>query len=353
MKRTILTAALAVMTLSATAEAHIDWLDVVHDFGAFKEEVGSVTCEFKFVNVGDEDLVITGARASCGCTKPRYPLDAIAPGDTAAITVTYNAEGRPGHFKKSVHIESNDIQGRSTLTITGTVIGEESTVQVRYPIEVGDLRLRQPSIQIGDLTEHHIKSVFVDGYNMSTDTIRPAVVNLPRWAEVTIAPAAVAPGEQMSFNFFITADRAKSYGPQSETVTFVMGDARRDMKIEMDVHQDLGEATDNAIAKSPRINLSTQHIAIEDTGDSATIERTVTVKNTGRSALTIHRVYAESDAVSAKVKKTKLKPGASTPLTVTIDRSRLSDTLLDTILTIISDDITEPETSLRLTVLTR
>ena len=43
-----------------------------HDFGEL-DEGPKATHEFSFTNVGKEPLIITNARASCGCTVPKWP----------------------------------------------------------------------------------------------------------------------------------------------------------------------------------------------------------------------------------------------------------------------------------------
>lgn len=76
---------------------------------------------FKFTNTGNEPLIITSAKGSCGCTVPTYPKEAIKPGETAEIKVRY-ATNRIGPFKKTVTLTTNDSQEETiVLTIEGKV----------------------------------------------------------------------------------------------------------------------------------------------------------------------------------------------------------------------------------------
>jgi hypothetical protein len=88
-------------------EGVASWLETTHDFGTFEEKVKNVTCQIRFVNTGDSALVITNVRPTCGCTASEYPHDPIAVGDTASITLTYSAIGRPGQFSKDVFVYTN------------------------------------------------------------------------------------------------------------------------------------------------------------------------------------------------------------------------------------------------------
>src|ERR1017187_4280288 len=55
-----------------------------HDFGTLKQGADCAT-EFKFKNTGKQPLLISKAQASCGCTVPSPPKDAIKPGETGGI----------------------------------------------------------------------------------------------------------------------------------------------------------------------------------------------------------------------------------------------------------------------------
>lgn len=127
-KKTLFIASLALLFVSTVAfaggkdKASMKFTETVHNFGSIKEDGGPVTCEFPFVNEGKANLVILNATAECGCTKPAYPKQPIAPGKTGKITVTYNPLGRPGGFDKVVTIRTNGKPGKIRLKIRGTVI---------------------------------------------------------------------------------------------------------------------------------------------------------------------------------------------------------------------------------------
>jgi len=112
-------------TASSTGSAE-DMLPVfkfeteTYDFGSIKDGE-SVTYDFKFTNSGKSDLLISSASASCGCTVPDYPKEAIAPGKKGAIKVTFNSKGKTGMQHKTVTIIANTVPNSKVLTITGEV----------------------------------------------------------------------------------------------------------------------------------------------------------------------------------------------------------------------------------------
>lgn len=91
-----------------------------HDFGTL-DEGPKVTHVFNFTNTGKEPLIITSARASCGCTVPQKPEKPVLPGEVGEITVTYNTKGRVGNFNKAITLTSNAKQSTFILKIKGVV----------------------------------------------------------------------------------------------------------------------------------------------------------------------------------------------------------------------------------------
>ena len=82
--------------------------------------------EFVFTNNGNKPLIITNTQGSCGCTVPTTPKEPIAPGAKGVIGVKY-ATDRVGPFTKTVTVTSNAAgQATKTLTIKGTVLGDDA-----------------------------------------------------------------------------------------------------------------------------------------------------------------------------------------------------------------------------------
>lgn len=98
----------------------IEFEEATHDFGTIKEgEI--VTHVFTFTNTGDEVLILTNAKGSCGCTVPQWPKDPIAPGETASITVKFNSKNKKGKRNQKVTISANTDPIQSFLYLKGEV----------------------------------------------------------------------------------------------------------------------------------------------------------------------------------------------------------------------------------------
>lgn len=110
--------------LIETTKPIFQFTEEVHDFGEL-EEGPKYDTEFTFTNIGKEPLIITGVKASCGCTTPNWPKEPVMPGDEATIKVTYNTKGRLNKFNKAVTITSNAITPTKRLYIKGSVKAAE------------------------------------------------------------------------------------------------------------------------------------------------------------------------------------------------------------------------------------
>ncbi|TVR38008.1 MAG: DUF1573 domain-containing protein [Cryomorphaceae bacterium] len=120
-----LTAAVGLQAQAVNAGPVIEFDKEVHDYGEI-EQHGNGVCEFTLTNTGNEPLIISQAKGSCGCTVPSYDKEPIMPGATSVIKVKYDTK-RVGPINKAVTITSNATNAPSkVLRIKGTVLAAES-----------------------------------------------------------------------------------------------------------------------------------------------------------------------------------------------------------------------------------
>ena len=106
---------------SFSQKSNISFDEREHNFGDIEEKGGNVSHKFTFTNNGKNPLRILSVKPSCGCTTPDWTKDEIKPGNQGYIIAEYNPKGRPGVFRKSLSIVTNDNQ-RALIFIKGKVI---------------------------------------------------------------------------------------------------------------------------------------------------------------------------------------------------------------------------------------
>jgi hypothetical protein len=92
-----------------------------HNFGKVAEG-DKVVYDFKFTNAGKSPLIITDARASCGCTVPEWPHTPVKPGESASIHVVFNSAAKKGLVDKQVTVTANTNPPENRVHLIGEVI---------------------------------------------------------------------------------------------------------------------------------------------------------------------------------------------------------------------------------------
>ena len=133
MKRLLLMIVVLTSMLAASAQAQVEeekvngpqitFENTLHEYGDIY--VGSDgSFAFEFVNTGNEPLILSKPRSSCGCTVPSWPKEPILPGESNEIKVTYNTR-KAGAFNKTVTIYSNATNKKTiVLRIKGKVMAQ-------------------------------------------------------------------------------------------------------------------------------------------------------------------------------------------------------------------------------------
>lgn len=121
MKKLLFVGAFAFVGLGFLSAQEIELSESTVDLGNIKNG-GKAVATVQIKNTGDKPLVISEAKASCGCTVPKWPKEPIAPGKSADMTVEYTTTSKAGAFNKTVTISSNAItEGRKIFRIKGVV----------------------------------------------------------------------------------------------------------------------------------------------------------------------------------------------------------------------------------------
>jgi hypothetical protein len=92
-----------------------------HDFGKVAEGE-KVSCNFTFDNKGTENLIISSATTTCGCTVSKYDKKPIPPGASGNLEVVFDTSGRSGMQTKTITVKSNASKPVVLIKITAEVI---------------------------------------------------------------------------------------------------------------------------------------------------------------------------------------------------------------------------------------
>lgn len=346
------------MAVAAMAQPSILWLEVEHDFGSFSDSLKTVTCQMRFVNTGDEPLVISKVKSSCGCTAAEYPRTPIAPGDTSAVELRYSSRDIPGEFEKNVWVYTNGDPSKTLLTVKGLVIGSPENILEKYPVGEGAVRFSHASLPLGEVTKGRQREAFVTGYNTGEQAMQTTVVGLPPHIKARVLPDTIMPGKLVTVSFFYDSWTAPLWGLNTDSVTIVTHPVADTTDVQVlpfsimaQVKEDFSRLTDKERSNAPDAVFSADKLDFGTlTGDEA-VTRSFTIKNEGKNNLIIRRLYIPEGNITAQADMLEVKKGKKATIGVTVNGCK--ETMLNTTLTVITNDPYQPRQTVRLVGLSK
>ena len=326
MKKVFVSMAMAMVAVAMMAQQPVITFERTdHDFGKINEADGKVTTIFTFKNEGMEPLVLSNVRASCGCTTPKWPREPIEPGQTGDITVTYNPNGRPGRFTKTVTITSNATEPTTRVTIKGEVIPKPAKPVDNYPVKMGDLSLKSREVNFGKVNDHETKTFEIEYANQTDHEIKVALLpakGQEKFLDAIVTLESVKPNETGKVQIALTTENAGVYGPVEGSFLIVVNGKQENndaFKIiaTAEVEEDFSKLTPEDHRNAPildvaaTVNLGT--IAAGKVG-----KRSVNFTNVGADPLKIRRVLNNSKEIKATVSKAELKNGKAGKLNIEV-----------------------------------
>ncbi len=120
MKQLITILFFGLISFGINAQAKIEFKTDTIDYGTIEKGADGVRT-FEFTNTGNEPLIISNVKSSCGCTVPSKPKAPIMPGTTGEIKVKYDTN-RVNPIRKTITVMSNAETPTVALKIKGLVV---------------------------------------------------------------------------------------------------------------------------------------------------------------------------------------------------------------------------------------
>ena len=300
-----------------------------HDFGKINEADGRVSTVFEFKNEGMAPLILSNVRASCGCTTPTWTKEPIEPGKTGTITVTYNPNGRPGRFQKTVTITSNASEATKRVYIKGEVIPKAAKPANKYTISVGALSMKSKTLDLGTIKKGESKSGELEYANLTKEDhhVELATNAADAFLISQVTLADVKADQTGKFVFAIDSKNPKLYGPQ-EAYAFVVIDGKKEideahkLTIKANVVEDFSGLTVEQKQQAPIIEVPAEYNAGKVV-KGKNLKFYFPIKNIGANPLEIRRVYAADKALNVKQPKA-VKSGKKSNVSVEINTKNMT-----------------------------
>ena len=318
-----------------------------HDFGKIHEEDGRVSTVFEFKNEGMAPLVLSNVRASCGCTTPTWTKEPVEPGQTGSITVTYNPNGRPGRFQKTVTITSNASEPTKKVYIKGEVLPKQAKPVNKYTLAVGALNMKTKTLDLGTVKKGENKSGELEYANLGKEAhkveLATNAANAYMINQVTLEE--IKPNEIGKFVFAIDTKSTKLYGPV-EIKAYVVIDGKKEISetyeltVRANIVEDFSNLSVEEKQQAPIIETEPEVQAGTVTAGK-NLKCNLAVKNSGVNPLEIRRVYVIDKNIKVKAPKA-IKTGKKSNVTVDINTKGLQAGAYTREVVIITNDYMNP-----------
>ncbi len=301
-------------------------------FDAQKHDMGTIlwnsphTARFTVKNAGNKPLLITNVEASCGCTVAEWDKKPVKQGDSAEISVSYNAE-MLGHFSKQVAVYTNAAKRPTYLTLYGNVSAQAPEYAGEYTRKIGDIKINVEEIEFDDvhLGDTPIKTIEI--FNEGTKAYKPELMHLPKYLSAKAVPQTLLPNHGGKIEVTLNSGTLQSMGLTQTSVYLSRypGD-------KVDEENEIGVSTVilpeavamNAaqLASAPKMSLSADTLTLDGTAGKDRISGVLTIANEGKSPLQIRSLQVFSTALNVGVNR-KIAPGKQTKLKITVLRKFL------------------------------
>ncbi len=315
-------------TMMMAQQPVITFTRTEHDFGKINEADGRVTTIFEFKNEGMAALVLSNVRASCGCTTPKWTREPIEPGQTGQITVTYNPNGRPGRFQKTVTITSNATEPTTRVYIKGEVIPKPAQPVNNYPIQMGELSLKSKSLNFGSLKKGEKRQREIEYANHTDHEITVELATLgDNYLVAQTSLEKLQPNETGKFIFVFNSEACKLYGPVETTALVVVNKKQVNsnefkLNLKAEVNEDFSQLSTEQLQQAPILQTE-ESIDLGIVAPGKKVSYTLPIQNIGANPLMIHRVYNPNNLFNIVAPKGAIKSGKKT--TVKIDLTAIMD----------------------------
>ncbi|MBY0427509.1 MAG: DUF1573 domain-containing protein [Cytophagales bacterium] len=195
-----------------------------YDFGYIYEENGAVSYDFIFKSNSNSKMVVSRAKASCGCTSPDWSKDSISSGGRGFVRVSYNPLNRPGPFRKSVKVNFSGDTITQEIFIKGVVILKPKNSSNILAERIGSLKLKSRYLHLGNIKNNQSTVKEFELLNEGEKPIKLISLESPKWIRASDLPAEIPPKEKYSLRVSYDPRPKNDLGYSEDMVELVTND---------------------------------------------------------------------------------------------------------------------------------
>ena len=166
------------------------------DFGTIDEMSGVWQGSSRLVNSGNDTVVITRLKSTCGCLKAEIERRVLAPKEQTEVILKYYPRGHAGQISQRLFLYTtlSDSAPSAILRLQGVVTASADRSD-DYPYTRGALRLRQEALQIDGMQPQTLRVACMNGGSVVLRPMADAMLT-SKGLKVRFEPAELAPKQE-------------------------------------------------------------------------------------------------------------------------------------------------------------
>jgi hypothetical protein len=308
--------------MSQQKNANISFDKTVHEFGQLKEADGIATYKFEFTNTGNEPLIIQRVNPSCGCTTPSWTKEPVMPGERGYVSAAFNPKNRPGHFDKTLAVQTNSSIPTVTLRIKGSVIPKPLTIEDEYRYEMGNVRLKSNHLSFGTVYKGTPQTRMLELINTSDQTQKIEIRDVPSHLKVNVLTPVLKPDAKGQIEVTYLSDLQNDWDFIIDRLNiYFNGTTDRNYKliVSANIQEDFSKLTEEEKAKAAKINFEEKNFDFGNLKQGEKVEYEYVFTNTGKSDLIIRKVKASCGCTAVNMAKSVIAPGETGKIKTTFN----------------------------------
>lgn len=348
-----------IICIAATAQTNkspLQFDSYEHNFGKIEEKDGIVKHTFIFMNTSSQNATIHSILTSCGCTTVSYSTEAIAPGQTGELTVSFSPAGTEGEVIRELEIFTNQGKSIDRLLLSADVIPTPLGLEEQYPRPLAeDIRTLTLRCNFGFMQQGHSETKSILLANIGTETTRIRIENSNKQSRLTIEPPTAVRAQTVeSVNVTYSIPTSKEYyGTLRDTLWIYANDIRSTDPIIVSAICTDQFSSNYADNPHPTIRIEPSLVNLGEKAANRLARGTFLIENTGNSDLIIRDVEVLGNCGCNLNANTIIKPGDTHNVTVNLPAPAESGKTTMASINITSNDPVRPFREIRVQVKSR
>lgn len=310
----------------------------VYDFGDIVLNSGPVSYTFTLRNDGQKPILIDRVTTSCGCTSAQWTSQAIQPGQTGSITLTYKNDEGAFPFDKSAGVFLSCSERSWVLRVRGVCHDKPIVLEEVYThVLGGKLGVKDEEVNGGVLEQEGQRSECFLLANLTDKPVTLDFNDTPKQVKIRHLPLTIPARQTARVDFTISSD-AQLWGKNIYPLTPIIDGQRvkESLSIRAVTQMNTSRLSLEEKRSGSRIQFKEATHSFGKVPKGQMKECRFSFSNIGKAPLEIYKIDADEGIVSYEIKPGSahsvknengipiLQPKESATLIVRFDTSKLS-----------------------------